>query len=55
MNRTVITYYSTLYKKVLEDLVTGEIEFKNGMVTYASGGHRYARRVENIISIRPAE
>lgn len=50
----IITYYHTLYKKDVEALVVGNIEFKGEEVYFKSGGHGYAIRVEYIRSIRVA-
>lgn len=50
-----ITYYHTLYKRNVTDIVAGSIEVKDGKVVFASGGHRYAVELENIVSIDPIE
>ena len=46
-----ITYFHTLYKKEVTANVCGEIEFKDRMAWFSSGGHYYAVEVKYIRKI----
>lgn len=50
-----ITYRNTLYNCETTRMVFGEIEFKDGAVHFASGGHRYAVDFSDVIRIKPIE
>lgn len=46
-----IVYFDTLYSRESSMNVFGEINFENGEVKFASGGHKYAIPVEQMIRI----
>lgn len=50
-----ITYYHTLYKRDVTDIVCGGIEFKNGYVVFSSSGHKYAVGLVYVKAIEPLE
>lgn len=50
-----ITYYHTLYKRNVTDIVAGSIRIKDGKAIFASGGHKYAIDLVYIVSIEPIE
>lgn len=50
-----ITYYHTLYKRDVTELVTGKIEFHQDHITFSCMGHGQAVRYEYIKSIEPQE
>lgn len=54
-----ITYYDTLYKRIVTDIVAGAIEFENTpsgpAAVFCSMGHREMIHVKHIKSIEPLE
>jgi len=55
MNYVWMTYYHSLYKRNVTELVCGVIKFSEGMCLFKSGGHGYAIPVHSIVSIEPVE
>jgi len=50
-----ITFYHTLYKKLVTENVFGDIVFRDGCVVYSTGGHRHAVEYEYVRKIEVAE
>lgn len=50
-----ITYFNTLYNRPSTIRTHSEIEFKDGSIVFAGGGHRYAIPFDRVISIKPVE
>lgn len=50
-----ITYWDTLYKKTASKKCFSQITFTDDGITFASGGHRYHIRYENVIKIENIE
>ena len=50
-----ITYYHTLYKRDVTEIVTGRIDFHQYHITFFCMGHGQAVRYEYIKSIEPLD
>ena len=50
-----ITYYHTLYKRDVTEIVTGRIDFHQDHITFFCMGHGQAVRYEYIKSIEPLD
>lgn len=50
-----ITYYHTLYKREVTNIVTGNIDFKDGKAFYAAHGRKYCVEIKYIVSITDLE
>lgn len=50
-----ITYYHTLYKRLVTDIVAGDITFMDGKVYFSSKGHGCCIEVEYVVSIEKGE
>ena len=50
-----ITYYHTLYKREVTDIVCGEVKMEDGKAVFASMGRTQAVELEYVRSIKPVE
>lgn len=50
-----ITYWHTLYKREVTDIVFGSIQFVGNAVIFASHGHKCRVELEYVKSISPME
>jgi hypothetical protein len=50
-----VTYYSTLYKRDVTVIVLETVVFDEGMIKFASGGHKYAVDLKYVKKIESLE